>query len=108
MKKKTLTFAAVGGALLYVATTALSVSAVIKCQGDSQWNSAANGWISTPYCEDNLVAAVAREHGMKVTNAAVRQNPNIKEEACRFAGSDIRINDICAGLLPEDSGTRRP
>ena len=106
--KKSVSFAALGGALLYVVTSALPASAAITCQGRDQWNSAANGWISTPYCEDNLIAAVARLHGMRVSNAAVRQNPSIKEEACRFAGSDIRINDLCAGHLPEDQGPLRP
>lgn len=105
--KKTVTFAALGGALLFAAVTATPASAVIQCQGGSQWNSAAGGWISSPYCEDNLVAAVARANGMRWSNAAVRQNPSIKAEACRFAGSDIRITDICAGHLPEDDGNRR-
>lgn len=106
--KKSVSFAALGGALLYVVTSALPASAAITCQGRDQWNSAANGWISTPYCEDNLIAAVARLHGMRVSNAAVRQNPSIKTEACRFAGSDIRINDLCAGHLHEDQGPLRP
>lgn len=105
--KKAVAFTALGGALIYVATTILPASAAIKCQGRSQWNSAANGWISTPYCEDNLVAAVARANGMKVTNREVRTNPSTKARACRFAGSDNRIRDICAGHLPEDSGGRR-
>ena len=108
MTKNAVAFTALGGALLYVATTALPASAAIKCQGPNQWNSAAGGWISTPYCEDNLVAAVARESGMNVSNKAVRQNPSIKAEACRFAGWDIRIRGICAGHLPEDDGNRRP
>jgi hypothetical protein len=106
MLNKTVVFAALGGALLFVATTALPASAAIKCQGATQWNSAAGGWISSPYCEDNLVATVARANGMRWSNLAVRQNPSIKAEACRFAGSDIRITDICAGHLPEDDGYR--
>ena len=105
MLKKTVAFAALGGVLLSVATIAQPAFAAIQCQGAYQWNSAAGGWISSSYCEDNLVATVARANGMRYSNAAVRQNPNIKEEACRFAGSDIRITDICAGLLPEDQGT---
>ena len=102
MLKKTAAFAALGGALFYVVTSALPASAAIKCQGPDQWNSAAHAWIPSRFCEDNLVATVARSHGMRWSNAAVRQNPNIMAEACRFAGSDIRITDICAGHLPED------
>jgi hypothetical protein len=106
MMNKTVVFAALSGALLFVATTAIPASAAIQCEGGNQWNSAAGGWIPSSYCEDNLVAAVARANGMRWSNAAVRQNPSIKAEACRFAGSDIRITDICAGHLPEDDGYR--
>ena len=106
MLKKTVVFAALGGALLFVTTAAVPAFAAIKCQGAYQYNSAAGGYIASSYCEDNLVATVARENGMRWSNAAVRQNPSIKEEACRFAGSDIRITDICAGHLPEDDNSR--
>jgi hypothetical protein len=107
MTKTVVTLAALGGAMLVAFTAAVPADAAIRCQGRNQWNSAAGGWISSPYCEDNLIAAVARAHGMRVSNRAVRQNPNIKEEACRFAGSDNRINDLCAGSLFEDFGRRR-
>lgn len=102
MLKKTVIFAALGGVLFSVATTTLPAFAAIQCQGANQWNSAAGAWISSSYCEDNLVATVARANGMRWSNAAVRQHPSIKAEACRFAGSDIRITDICAGHLPGD------
>ncbi len=107
MMNKTVVFAALSGALLFVATTAIPASAAIQCEGGNQWNSAAGGWIPSPYCEDNLVAAVARANGMRWSNAAVRQNPSIKAEACRFAGSDIRISDICAGHMYENDGSHR-
>ena len=107
MLKKTVAFAAFGGVLFSVVTIALPALAAIQCQGAYQYNSAAGGYIASSYCEDNLVATVARAHGMRWSNAAVRQNPSIKAEACRFAGSDIRITDICAGHLPEDNGTRK-
>lgn len=107
MTKATLTLAAMGGAMLVAFTAVTPADAAIRCQGRFQWNSAAGAWIASPYCEDNLIAAVARRHGMRVSNRAVRQNPNIKEEACRFAGSDNKIYDLCAGLLPEDHGLRR-
>lgn len=99
MKKKTVTFAALGGALIYVATTVLPASAAIQCEGRNQWNSAAGAWISSPYCEDKLVAYVSG-YPFNGPNG-VRRNPSVKAEACRFAGSDIRINDICAGHLYE-------
>lgn len=102
MMNKTVAFASLGSALLYLVTSAIPAAA-IQCQGRNQWNSAANAWISSPYCEDKLVAIVS---GFPFNGPnGVRQNPNVKAEACRFAGSDIRINDICAGHLYE--GRRR-
>jgi len=105
MLNKTVTFAALGGAMLMAVGTVVPADAAIKCQGRNQWNSAAGAWISSPYCEDKLIALV----GHKPFNGpnGVRQNPSVKAEACRFGGSDIRIRDLCAGHLPEDGGYRR-
>jgi len=104
MTNQSLTLAALGGALLVAFTAAVPANAAIQCQGRNQWNSAANAWISTPYCEDKLVAYVSG-YPFNGPNG-VRQNPSVKAEACRFAGSDIRITDICAGHLYE--GKRYP
>lgn len=104
MTNQSLTLAAMGGALLVAFTAAVPANAAIQCQGRNQWNSAANAWISTPYCEDKLVAYVS---GYPFNGPlGVRQNPSVKAEACRFAGSDIRITDICAGHLYD--GKRYP
>jgi len=51
--------------------------------------------ISTPYCNDNYVAEVARLYGFKVSNAAVRNSPALKDKICRELGSDIRIAPYC-------------
>ncbi len=51
--------------------------------------------IATPYCQDELVASVAREHGMKVSASEVRNNPNYKRNVCQFVGRDIRIYQAC-------------
>jgi hypothetical protein len=59
--------------------------------------------ISTPYCNDNYVAAVARSRGVKVSDEAVRNNPAKKDEICRAMGSDIRIQHYC----DTDSGRDR-
>ncbi len=78
--------------------------AATKCKGAYQYNSAAGGMISTPYCRDNYLAAVAREAGMKISNEEVRENPNRKAEACRFVGSDIRVQSICSGYMNDGRG----
>jgi hypothetical protein len=62
--------------------------------------------LATPYCEDNYVAAVARGYGMRVSDAAVRNNPSVKAEVCRAFGHDNRIRQICANYLPGDRGGR--
>jgi hypothetical protein len=51
--------------------------------------------LATPYCQDELVAQVAREHGMKVSASAIRSNPNLKRNVCQFFGRDIRIYQAC-------------
>lgn len=101
---KTLTLAAIGGAMLASATMLVPApaDAAIQCKGRHQWNTAANAWISSPYCEDKLIAQVAG-----YSFQAIRTSPNLKAEACRFAGSDMRIRDLCAGHLPEDQGRNR-
>ena len=103
MTNNTVAFAALGGAMLLAASSVIPADAAVQCQGRDQWNSAAGAWISTPYCEDKLVSYVSG-YPFNGPNG-VKQNPSVKAEACRFAGSDIRIRDICAGHLNE--GRRR-
>jgi hypothetical protein len=59
---------------------------------------------ATPYCEDNYLAAVARGYGLRVSSAAVRNNPSVKAEVCRTVGYDSRVREICANYLPGDRG----
>lgn len=51
--------------------------------------------ISTPYCNDNYVAQIARKHGFKVSDPEIRNNPGKKNEVCRFIGSNIEIRQYC-------------
>ncbi|WP_245280091.1 hypothetical protein [Hyphomicrobium sp. 99] len=62
--------------------------------------------VSTPYCRDNYLAAVARTYGFKYSDSTVRNNPARKEEICRFIGSDIRVHTACEEVLPGSSDTR--
>jgi hypothetical protein len=67
----------------------------ITCDGNYQVQR--NGrHIATPYCQDNMLAKVAREYGMHVSRHAIRNNPSVKERACRFAGHDNRVRNTCA------------
>lgn len=103
MKSKRSTFigaAAVAGAVTTLAAgmAAQPASAAIRCDGNYQITK--HGPINTPYCEDNYLAQVAREYGMRVSNEAIRYNPSVKERACRFVGNDIRVKSTCQRYLP--------
>jgi hypothetical protein len=81
---------------LVVAGAALAstpVLAKIKCKNGAQL--VGGNWIATPYCQDALLARVAREHGFKVSNHDIRHNPNKKRNICRFVGKDIRVQENC-------------
>lgn len=90
---------AVPAAMMAWAPTA---DARIKCVNGNQIVQGSP--LSTPYCQDELVAQVAREHGMRVSGAAVRNNPNVKRDVCRFVGRDIRIQLAC---VDSNMGRRR-
>lgn len=80
-----------GAAALFLAGVApQTAEAKIICKGRYQMTS--HGPISTPYCEDNYLAAIA---GYR--SKAIRYNPSAKDEACQRSGHDPRLSDICAG-----------
>jgi hypothetical protein len=95
---KALAFAGCAAALFLVAPSA---QAAIVCNEGFQVSGGRE--ISTPYCNDNYVAEVARKHGFKVSNEEVRNNPARKDEVCRFIGSDPRISNYCN---TDDGGSR--
>jgi hypothetical protein len=81
------------GCLALIAFGSAAAQARIVCREGYQ---VVNGQeISTPYCNDNYVARVAREHGFKASNETVRNSPSLKNEICRKFGSDIRIREYC-------------
>ena len=51
--------------------------------------------ISTPYCEDQYLAEVAREYGSRISAETIRNNPIAKRDICRLIGRDIRVNQSC-------------
>jgi len=72
--------------------------AAIVCKEGFQKSGGA--WISTPYCNDAHLAQIARNHGVKVSDAEVRANPNKKYEVCRFLNGSPTARDYC----PDDDG----
>lgn len=82
-------------AAIITLTATLATSAyAIECRGNFQVQRSGQ-LIATPYCEDTYLATVAREHGMSVSAAAIRNNPSVKAKACRFVGDDNRVRDTC-------------
>ena len=51
--------------------------------------------IATPYCQDEYLAQVAREYGLRATASQLRNNPNFKKEICRTVFTDIRVDVTC-------------
>ena len=105
MKPKTITAIAAAGALGAVigASWTQPASAGIECRGNFQVSE--YGLINTPYCEDDYLAKVAREYGVKVSASRIRRNPGVKERVCRLVGNDNRVRDTCRRYLPD--GDRR-
>lgn len=77
-------------------------SATIKCSNGYQFVDGA--MLSTPYCRDKLVAAVARQYGFRAPDASVLYNPNFKRHICRLVGQDIRIKEACDEVNPSGRG----
>ncbi|MEW5963777.1 MAG: hypothetical protein AB1749_09460 [Pseudomonadota bacterium] len=51
--------------------------------------------ISTPYCQDEYLAEVAREYGIRTSGARIRSDWGHKRQVCRLIGQDIRIQNAC-------------
>jgi hypothetical protein len=85
-------------ALLAIAM-ASPAAARIECRGNFQVTK--YGLISTPYCEEEQIARVARSYGARVTGADVRNNPLTKVYLCQVYGYDTRLKGSCAGYAPE-------
>lgn len=93
--------AALGVVTLQSGIVARTADAAIVCKDGFQ-NSGGN-WISTPYCNDAHLAQIARQHGVKVSDAEVRKSPGKKDEICRFLGDSGPARDYC----PDQGGGRR-
>lgn len=77
-------------------------AAAITCKNGYQL--VQGNYLSTPYCQDDLLTKVAREYGMRASAAEIRGNPNYKRHVCLFIGRDIRVYDNC--LTANPSGRR--
>lgn len=98
-----------GTARLCLTTVAVLVAATSSARAidcDEDYQIVQGKPVSTPYCRDNYLAAVARTYGYKVSDSTIRNNPSRKAEICRFIGSDIRVQTACEEVLPGPRDTR--
>lgn len=79
--------------VLLLAISPEPADAKIKCQGIFQVTK--NGLISTPYCQEEEIARVARSYGWKVTAAQVHNDPLKKVYICQSLGRDNRLKGAC-------------
>lgn len=73
-------------------------AAAIECKGGYQL--VQGNYLSTPYCQDALLTQVARQYGMHVSAAEIRESPNYKRRICRLIGRDIRVQEACITVNP--------
>lgn len=67
--------------LVAVAFVGTPASAAVQCEDGYQ--RVAGGYVSTPYCEDANLAAVARNHGQPASAELIRRSYRAKRAACR-------------------------
>ena len=57
-----------------LAFVAISGGAEAKIACSNGYQNVQGSWLATPYCQDDLVAKVARQYGMTASAAAIRNN----------------------------------
>ena len=92
-------FICISAATATVAFALSTPALAIKCQNGYQM--VQGNLISTPYCQDQYLAQVARQYGVNAPAAELRNNPNYKRNVCRLVGRDIRIQETCSHVTPE-------
>jgi hypothetical protein len=80
-----------------IMAAAASPAQAINCREGFQFQR--NGEVvSTPYCEAEFLAKLAREHGFFVTGADIRHDPEAMDKACQIAGGDYGTLSTCAPI----------
>jgi hypothetical protein len=82
----------------------VSEAQAIECKDGNQ--RVQGNLIATPYCQDDNLARVARQAGVRVTAERIRNNPGTKRDVCRLVGRDIRVQDACVNENQPFRGNR--
>ena len=91
-------------AVALVASIGGTAQARIIC--DEGYQNVRGDLISTPYCQDEQVANVARQYGVRTSGAAIRNNPGHKRDVCRLIGRDNRVQQACIDAFSSGRGSR--
>jgi hypothetical protein len=76
-----------------------AAEARIQCKGNFQVTK--YGLISTPHCEEENIARVARSYGVNVSGAQVRNDALKKVYLCQRLGGDNRLKGSCGAYSPD-------
>lgn len=101
MRRGSKVMTGMSGALLALSFSQPALARIICSNG---YQLVQGAWIATPYCQDALVAKVARQYGVAASADAIRNNPNFKRHVCRLIGQDIRIKETCEEVNPTSRG----
>ncbi|WP_333794814.1 hypothetical protein [Hyphomicrobium sp.] len=101
MRSLLVPLALASAAVLPTLATVSPAEARIVCKDGFQLSGGA--WISTPYCNDEYLATVARRHGVNVSGNELRSDQGAKDEVCRFLSGNPTARDYC----PDDGSSSR-
>ena len=76
---------------------ATPVKAAIICDGSFQI--VRGEPISTPYCQDEDLAASVRKHGVRISGDAIRKSPELERQSCVATGD--ATYPACANYLDD-------
>ncbi|MEQ1578090.1 MAG: hypothetical protein ABL894_10590 [Hyphomicrobium sp.] len=88
-------YSIIASAILLACAGAGAGPAEAKIACSKGFQTVSGSLIATPYCQDQYVAQVARGYGIKVTDEAIRNNPNLKRYVCQTIGRDNRVHIAC-------------
>lgn len=80
-------------ALAGIAASPGVANAQIQCFGRYQISE--GRLISTPFCEDEYLAYVARTYGARTSGFQMRNDLGERNTICRWIGWDTRLRSIC-------------
>jgi hypothetical protein len=92
------------GALAAALTSLAPTEAEARIDCQNGYQRVAGNLISSPYCQDDLIARVAATYGINTSGTRLRADHGHKREVCRFIGRDVRLYEACVLTAPSVKG----